>query len=316
MSLIPIRRFGADGPLTTAIGQGGAVISLGSYSDGVATIRAALDAGIRYFDTSPGYCNNESQTVFGEGLENASDEVMVATKVGYFENPKDFRNPIAIRKQIEDNLRRLRRDHVDLLQIHEANWSVWWRDNGQRESISRNEHYDFAAAPVFDVLQEAKAKGLCRFVGITGNITSEMTRVLRAVDVDALLIAFNYDLILRSAEVEALPLAAVKKAVGILGAIFRRRYVSLHPEWLERPPEWMNGELQKRFRSLYEIQRQCGLSLVELSVRFALSQPDTSIVLIGTKTPDETLQSVRAAEAGLLPEDLQRSIQALGIWKD
>lgn len=316
MSPLPIRQFGADGPLTTALGQGGAVITLESHSEGVAAIRAALDAGIRYFDTSPGYGNNESQLVFGEGLDGAADDVMVATKVGYFDNPKDFRNPIAIRNQIEDNLRRLRRDHVDLLQIHEANWSAWWRDDGDRERISPNEKYDFAGAPVFDVLQGAKAKGLCRYVGITGNVASEMTRVLKDVDVDALLIAFNYDLIQRAAEVEALPLAAEKKAVGILGAIFRRRYVSVKPEWLEQPPEWMDNEMQERFRLLYEIQKQCGLSLVELSVRFALSQPETSIVLIGTKTPGETLQSVQAGEKGPLPEDLQRSIQALGIRKD
>lgn len=314
---LPLRDFGPDGLRTTGLGQGGAVIDRSSAADGVATVRAALDAGIRYFDTSPGYCDNESQTIFGQGLRGAGDDVVVATKVGYFEDPMDFRRPDAIARQIEDNLQRLGRDRVDLLQVHEANWSAWWKDGGGRTRISAAESYDFAGAPVFEALRRAKERGLCRYIGITGNVASEMSRVLRNVDPDTFLMAYNYDLVLRTAEAEAIPLAVEKKAVVILGAIFYAgRLVAPHPEWLESPPEWMDAELQARFRELYAIQRDSGLSLVELSVRFALAQPDASVVLVGTKTPAETMESVRAAEAGALPADLQRRIEALGLRRE
>jgi aryl-alcohol dehydrogenase-like predicted oxidoreductase len=311
---LPIRKFGASGPETTALGQGGAVISRSSYADGVATIKGALEAGIRYFDTSPGYCDNESQLVFGEGLEGAGEDIMIATKLGYFRDSADFRRPEALRRQIEDDLRRLRRDRVDVLQVHEANWACWWKDGAGRERIGRAEDYDFAGAPVFDVLHEARAKGLCRYIGITGNVAREMTRVLQDVEVDTFLMAYNYDLILRTAEVEAIPLAKEKDAVLILGAIFYAgRLVEIHPEWLETPPDWMNETLRQRFARLYEIQRESGLGMVELCVRFALAQSDASVVLVGTKTPEETAESVRAAEAGPLPADVQKSIETLGL---
>ncbi len=306
------RAFGSA--VTTALGQGGAVIDHQSSAEGVRTIRAALDAGIRYFDTSPGYCANESQLVFGKGLSGAGDDVMVATKLGYFEDPADFRRPDALRKQIEDNLRRLGRDRVDVLQVHEANWSAWWSDGAGRERIDQGREYDFAGAPVLDVLREAREKGLCRFIGITGNVAPEMSRVLRDVEVDTFLMAYSYDLIVREAESEAFPLAREKSATLILGAIFYAgRLVEQHPEWLDAPPDWMDETLRDRFARLYEIQEESGIPMVELCVRFALTQPDASVVLIGTKTPEETLQSVRAAEAGPLPMDVQTAIEGIGV---
>ena len=310
------RRFVPDGNLTTALGQGGAVINHESNAAGVRTIRAALDAGIRYFDTSPGYCGNESQGVFGEGLAGAGDDVMVATKLGYFDDPADFRRPDALRSQIEDNLRRMGRDSVDVLQVHEANWSAWWIDGGDRKRIGADGDYDFAGAPVFEVLREAKVKGLCRYFGITGNVAPEMSRVLRDVDVDTFLMAYSYDLIGREAETEAFPLVREKNATLILGAIFYAgRLVELHPEWIESPPDWMDDTLRDRFTRLYSIQRETGIPMVDLCVRFTLAQPDASVVLVGTKTPEETLQSVRAAEAGPLPDDVQAAIEELGVTR-
>jgi aryl-alcohol dehydrogenase-like predicted oxidoreductase len=149
-----------------------------------------------------------AQSPFQSPLDRRSRSAApFATKVGYFEDPADFRRPAAIKRQIEDNPRRLRRDRVDLLQVHEANWSAWWQGGGGRERLSPEQRCDFAGAPVFDALRAAKAEGRCRFIGITGNVASEMTRALRNVAVDALLIAFNYDLVLRTAEAELLPLA-------------------------------------------------------------------------------------------------------------
>jgi aryl-alcohol dehydrogenase-like predicted oxidoreductase len=298
--------------MTTPLGLGGAVIIQDSFASGVDSVKAAYDLGVRYFDTSPGYCANESQRIFGAGLAGVGD-VMVATKLGYFENPADFRSPRALRAQIEDNLQRLGRDHVDVLQVHEANWACWWQDGIGRTQITDDGSYDFAGAPVFEVLSRAKEDGLCAYYGITGNVASQMSQVLADVDVDTFLMAFNYDLAIRNAEVEAIPLAKKKAATVILGAIFYGgRLIEPHPEWITNPPEWMDENLRKKFSKLYEIQGESGLSLVELGVRFTLSQPDVSVVLVGTKNPKETEECIRAADAGPLPSDLQTALEVLG----
>ena len=286
-----------------------------SREDGVATVRRAVELGIRYFDTSPGYCGNDSQLIMGEGLAGAPDDVMLATKLGYFDTQADYRSEDALKRQVEDNLRRLRRDSVDVLQVHEANWESWWKDGvltrGQR--IADDERYRFADAPVMRVLRWARDQGLCRYIGITGNVARQISRVLAAVDVDTFLVAFNYDLIVRSAEIEAFPLAREKHVALILGAIFYGgRLIRPHDEWLTDPPDWMTPDVQEKFTRLYRIQNDARIPLVEMAVRFALTQADTSVVLVGCATPGEIEQSVEAASAGDLPDDVQRQIVELG----
>jgi D-threo-aldose 1-dehydrogenase len=310
---LPASHFGVTGKETTRIGLGGAVITHESEDAGIRVVRAAVDAGVKYFDTSPGYGQRRSQPVFGEGLVGAPDDIVVATKIGYFDDPADYRRPDAIRAQIEESLRLLKRDRVDVLQVHEANWRCWWTDGADREQIREDESYDFAGAPVFEALVRAREDGLCDHIGITGNVADQMTRVLRDVDVDTLLVAFNYDLIRRRATRDAIPLARSRDLAVILGAIFHgSRMVAPHPEWLAEPPEWMSASLRDRFARLYQIQRESGLSLVELAVRFSIAQPDTSVVLVGVKNTDELFESLGAAEAGPLPADLHRAIEELG----
>ena len=312
---IPIRQFGRSSSHTTALGLGGAVLDRSSRDDGIATVRRAVELGIRYFDTSPGYCRNDSQLMMGEGLAGAPDDIMLATKLGYFDTQADYRSEDALKRQIEDNLRRLRRDSVDVLQVHEANWESWWSDgaSSRGQQITDDEQYQFADAPVIRVLRWARDQGLCRYIGITGNVARQISRVLAAVDVDTFLVAYSYDLIVRSAEIEAFPLAREKGVALILGAIFSGgRLVRAHDEWITDPPEWMTPDLQERFARLYRIQEDARIPLVEMAVRFALSQSDTSVVLVGCATPAEIEQSVDAASAGNLPDDVQRRIVALG----
>src|SRR5690606_18090166 len=97
---------------------------------------------------------------------------------------------------LRENLRLLRRDRVDLLQMHEADWDNWWTDRpdlAKWELFDLQASLDFASAPVIEFLREAKAEGLCRYIGITGNNARHIGRVLQEVDgLDSVLIAYNY----------------------------------------------------------------------------------------------------------------------------
>src|SRR6201987_6373837 len=89
----------------------------------IATIRVAVERGVTLIDTAPAYGFGRSEEIVGKALAEGSlrDKVQIATKVGLaWKDGKVFRDsrPARIRKEIEDSLRRLRTDYIDLYQVH------------------------------------------------------------------------------------------------------------------------------------------------------------------------------------------------------
>ena len=174
-STLESRSYGSTGERVTVIGLGGASLDRVSTAEGIATVRRALELGVSYFDTAPAYGQGASQLILGETLEGTADRYILATKLGYLATPEDFRSVSALRAQLQGNLRALRRDHVDILQVHLAERACWWKDGAPfDEMVSPGETYDFAGAPVMQVLYEARARGLCRFIGITADRAEEL----------------------------------------------------------------------------------------------------------------------------------------------
>ena len=87
------------------------------------------------------------------------------------------------------------------------------------------------------VLREAQQDGTCKYIGVSGNTAPSVARVLAALDVDACLLAFNYDLIWRGARSEVLALAQQKGIALILGAIFQYgRFTHIRQDWVQGAP--------------------------------------------------------------------------------
>jgi len=116
------RTLGGTGLSVSEVGFGGAGIGhvWGTTSDVecVRAVRRAVDLGINFFDTSPMYGGGKSEENLGEGLKGLRDRVYIATKVRLQtgEDLADMEN--AVRRSVEQSLRRLRTDHIDVLQIH------------------------------------------------------------------------------------------------------------------------------------------------------------------------------------------------------
>jgi len=307
--------FGQTGEKVSIVGLGGGALAKYSFESGVATVQRALELGITYFDTSPLYGSGLSQAIMGTALEGKKENFLLATKIGHFRHHSLFRSKDAVQAQIGENLRLLKRNQVDILQIHESDWVYWWADQPPHESlIDIGMEYDFLNAPVMNVLQEAKKKGLCRYIGITGNNATETAHVLKHVSVDTYLLAFNYDLIWRIARAEAMPLAQVKTTAFITAALFQSgRLIEVHPEWLDAPPTWMTREVYTRFKGLYTLQRECGLTLIEMGIRFLLADPGINLILLGAAAPEEIEECIIAAQEGPLPVDLQGALEELGV---
>ena len=91
------------------------------HDESVRVIHAALDGGINFVDTADVYSDGESEEIVGKALERRRDEVVLATKVHWEMGPgqNDHGNSrLWITREVENSLRRLRTDHIDLYQIH------------------------------------------------------------------------------------------------------------------------------------------------------------------------------------------------------
>src|SRR4051812_38825347 len=123
------RTLGRTGLQVSALAMGGLFISRvgGDREQARAAIRRALDLGVNYFDTAPGYYDSEE--VLGWALESVTEPHFVSTKLGGRPLPFNPKDKSALRQSVEESLRLLRRDRIDLLLIHEPDRPGqydWW----------------------------------------------------------------------------------------------------------------------------------------------------------------------------------------------
>jgi aryl-alcohol dehydrogenase-like predicted oxidoreductase len=149
---IPRKPFGRTGERVSIIGIGG--YSLGSapsLKEAIAIVHEAVDAGVTFFDNAWEYHDGKSEEWMGQGLKGRRDKVFLMTKVC-----THGRDRKVAMKQLEESLKRLQTDHLDLWQIHECVY-----DNDPERHFGRG--------GVVEALDEAKKSGKVRYVGFTGH---------------------------------------------------------------------------------------------------------------------------------------------------
>ena len=196
---MPRRPLGQTGVEVSAIALGGVIgmqLPPSQTHDPVALAELALDLGVTYFDTAPSYNRGQSETNYGRVLEHRRREVFLATK-------SEERTYDGTMKGIEQSLKRLRTDHVDLLQIHAVgpgdNPAAWDRPEG-----------------VVTALRKLREQKVIRFFGVTGHDSAEALR--RAIDMyefDTLLTTLN-PVSRRQPFREDLLVAANRKRMGVI----------------------------------------------------------------------------------------------------
>ena len=320
MSSIKKRTLGKTGQSITEVSFGSVFITNNSGTnkdDGIRVVQRALKLGVNYIDTSPFYHN--SHEVLGEALKCYKGDYILGTKCGRWDfKTGPYRDIDAFKVQFEKTLNDLHRESVDILYIHEADWAVYWEEMEiprTKLEIDLNADYDYAASPVAQFLQWAKDQGLTRYLGISGNNAHLMAKVLKEInlDIDVVLMAYAYSLIWRNAKEYLLPLTNESGAGVIIGTPLQQGRLSVpHKEWIEKPPEWMNEDTRKRFKALYDIQIESGLSLAELAMRFILADPDITAVIPGAATIEQLEENIRCSAAGPLPAELHEKLDKLG----
>jgi predicted aldo/keto reductase-like oxidoreductase len=148
---MPTRQFGRHPDQISIIGLGGGHLSRKTVTDEMAQsiVRAALAGGVTFFDTSWDYGDGLSELRFGRILANHRDSIFLMSKV--CDRTRD-----GALKQLDESLRRLQTDHLDLWQFHEINY-----DN--------DPEWIFASGGAIEAAELAKAQGKVRYVGFTGH---------------------------------------------------------------------------------------------------------------------------------------------------
>ena len=295
--------------------KGNAIVSHG--------IRAAIDQGINYFDTAPYYSNGRDEEILGETLKGQRNNVVISTKVGYTEIGDDHRSSSGLMKQLNESLKRLKTDYVDILQIHEADFRKWWakesvsNEEGMNPTgcvIKDNENYDFMNAPVVDFLLKAKELGKARYIGLTGKDARQLTRVLQSINVDTIMVAHQFNPVMRGAAKFLLPITEAKsKGVLIAAPMMRGWLATPKNQWRTLPPSWMDSTFYKAYFAFVDVADRVGLPLHELTLRWILGEQRQHSIVFGFGNEDEIKSNVQSINKGLLPQDLQLEINSLGI---
>ncbi len=200
---IPLRPLGRTGQTVSALGLGGFHLgSIGSQREAISVVHRAIDAGITFMDNAWEYHDGVSETRMGKALvKGRRDQVFLMTKV--CTHGRDARTAM---RQLEDSLRRLKTDHLDLWQVHE----VAYAGDAERH---------FMKGGVMEALDRARAKGLVRFVGFTGHKdpSLHLQMLSHGYPFDACQMPLNcFDATFRSFEQQVLPECA-RQGIAVIG---------------------------------------------------------------------------------------------------
>lgn len=296
------RRFGKTGWDVSEIGLGGSwfygrpEMGLLPDSHGVSVVERSLELGVNYFDTAPLYGKGRSEEILGLALRDVTEPHYLATKVGYYPEPFDYTRD-TIWRGLDASLKRLGRDHVNLLQLHEAEQAGW---DGIMD-----------AGRVVETMIDIREQGIADHIGLTGSDLGLMSRVLRETDEFVSVITFlKYDLLSREAKQVLIP-TAVEEDVAVICAS------PLHGGLLgSKRDHWVE---QGRFSDLYDRLDQVEDMLSEesepierLGLRYLLSDPQVTMILSGVANVEELEASVAVSDGQYLDEGLIKEIEAIG----
>lgn len=228
----------------------------------IAAVRRAVERGVTFFDTAPGYGAGASEELLGRALQGAP--VAIATKVGPADDP---------RRSLDASLRRLRRDAVDLVQLHELG-EGWERR--------------------LDVLHRLQLEGKARAIGICNATHLQLARARAIAPVAAY--QGPYNLFDRDVEERELPLccrhgmaflAYRPLAAGLLTGKFREPPAFPEDDHRRRL-YWFRGPEFTRRRGvlarLEDLARELGQSVAAVALGWLLAREGVSVVLVGART--------------------------------
>ena len=316
--------LGSSGISTSVIGMGTAAMDTADYYNNadtkkaIKTVHAALDQGIRLIDTAPSYGWGAAEKIVGKAISGRRDQVEIATKCGVWwksrrgspngtKNGKDTYiclSPDAIEAQLEDSLRGLGVDYVDLLQVH-------------KPSIPPD------LTPIeetMDCLINLKRKGKIRAVGVSNMSLQQLQSYQSIANVDSN--QLRYSMLYRDHESDVMPFCLshniatltywsleygllsgkIPKDRNFAPGDFRNEAEHWHPWYKSHNRE----KLMSLFSGWHDLNEKYTCTISQLVLAWTAAQPTVSHVLCGSKTVDQSIENAAAGSLNIDSADIKR----------
>jgi len=309
-----VRKLGSQGPEISVVGVGTWAIGgpwrfgWGPQDDdeSIAALHRAFDSGINWVDTAAVYGLGHAEEIVGQVLREVGEEILVATKCGRVwqgrpegEIDNDLR-PESIRRELEQSLRRLGTDHVDLYQFH-------WPDHATGTAV------EDSWATMAALVDEGKV----RFAGVSNFDVGLLERCEPLRHVDSLQPPFS--LINRGAARELLPwcerngtgvIAYSPLQSGLLSGSFEAGRLDDLPadDWRRRSPNFAEPRLSANLalaERLRPVAERHHVPVAAVAVAWVLAQPGVTAAIVGARRPSQVEGWAAAGTLTLSPADLE-----------
>jgi aryl-alcohol dehydrogenase-like predicted oxidoreductase len=268
-------------------------------ADSIAAIRRAVDLGVNWLDTAAIYGFGHSEEVVGQALQGLRDRVIVATKCGRTGDRAagTVSSNLAasfIRQEIENSLRRLQTDYVDLYQIH---WPI------------PDEQIEEGWGAVADLVKEGKA----RFAGVSNFSPAQMHRLQPIHPIASL--QPPYSMLRREVEAETLSFCAAN-GIGVIayspmqaglltGRFSKARAAALQEDdWRSRNDFFKEPRLSAILalvEQLRPIAAREGVTLSQLAIAWVLRRPELTAAIVGARRPTQIEETAPASDWEMPP---------------
>lgn len=285
-----------------------------------ATVRAAWDAGIRYFDTAPHYGLGLSERRLGRALAAyPRDEYVLSTKVGrllepspetagerdlanLFDVPSDVRRVYdlsrdGVLRSIEDSLGRLGLDRIDVVYMHDP-----------------DDHWEAASTTGADTLAELRDQGVIGGFGAGMNQAEMLADLIEQTDVDIVMCAGRLTLLEQERAERMLQLAAERGVAVVAAAVYNSGLLSRDtvPDAASFDYAPAPDEVIARAREIERVCREHGVTLPSAALQFPLRYPQVVSVVAGFRGAAQAQQTVERFTAPI-PEELWSALEAAGL---
>ena len=306
------RTLGRTGLRVSVIGLG-TMVHAGHFgpmkdSDSLSAIDAAIELGVNFIDTSDAYGAGYSETLLGNALKGRREKVILATKggnvmVGPERGKRNF-DPAYIGRVLEESLKRLQTDHIDLYQLHNPTVDV----------IERGE--------VWEVLERAKREGKIRYYGVSINTIEEGIAAVKDGRSDT--IQLEYNLLAQEPAEKIFPLAQ-EANVGIIARIPLRRGVLTGKMTVADEQRFEGEDVRARSykgeafaKELAKAEQLRFLvhgpvkTLGQAAIAFCVAHPAVSVTIPGARNEAQMRENAAAGDITLPAEDLAKVAE---LWR-
>jgi aryl-alcohol dehydrogenase-like predicted oxidoreductase len=298
--MMEYRKLGLTDLNMSVIGYG--AWAIGGYpfwtvDDDAASLKAiakAADLGVTFFDTAPVYGFGRSEKLIGKALGARRADVVIATKCGlswkseHFESIYRDSSAGRIRREVDESLRRLKTDYIDLYQVH-------WPDP------------DTPLEETMRALEEIRSSGKVRALGVSNFSTGQLAESLAVTRIDAC--QPKYNMFDRSIEADLVPFC-VERDIGIVcyspldSGVLTGKYDEqmIFEDWRRVGGEFKGETYREKIRkvkALKAVAEAQGMTLTQLVIRWTIDRQGITSAIVGANTEAQASENAGAIERAL-----------------